>query len=146
MKLSITKLNFLANNVNKQQFINMPGSYLEKKCKVCHASADDDVLIVQKVKESARVMDTVLVSDDTDLLILLCYHASMDSHNIIFKPEPKKNAKKRRVWSIKAVKEQLGPSNILFLHAILGCDTTSQLYGIRKATSLKKFKSSRHFQ
>ena len=33
-----------------------------------------------------------------------------------------------------------------FLHAILGCDTTSQLYGIGKATFLKKFKSSKLFQ
>ena len=42
--------------------------------------------------------------------------------------------------------QELGPkvcSNTFFLHAILGCDTTSQLYGIGKATSLKKFKSSR---
>ena len=41
--------------------------------------------------------------------------------------------KKPKVWNIKAVKEQLGPeicSNILFLHAVLGCDTTSHLYGI----------------
>jgi len=36
--------------------------------------------------------------------------------------------------------------NILFLHAFLGCDTTSQLYGIGKGTSIKKFQSSAHFQ
>lgn len=76
MKLSMKKVNFLAN------IINMLGSYLEKKCKVYHASADADVLIVRKAVEPARVMDTVLVGDDTDLLILLCFHASMDSHNI----------------------------------------------------------------
>ena len=94
-------------------------------------------------------MDTVLVGENTDLLILLCYHANLDSHNIFFRPEPKKNTKKPRLWSIKAVKEQLGPeicSNILFLHAVLGCDTTSHLYGIGKGTSLKKFKLSRHFR
>ena len=34
----------------------------------------------------------------------------------------------------------------LFLHVVLECDTTSQLYGIGKGTSLKKFKSSKHFQ
>ena len=32
------------------------------------------------------------------------------------------------------------------LHAVLGYDTTSHLYGIGKGTSLKKFKSSRHFR
>ena len=89
-------------------------------------------------------MDTVLIGEDTDLLILLCYHANLDSHNIFFQPEPNKNTNKPR-----AVKEQLGPeicSNILFLHAVLGCDTTSHLYGIGKGTSLKKFKLSRHFR
>ena len=47
------------------------------------------------------------------------------------------------------MKKQLGPeicNNILFIHAILGCDTTSHLYGIGKSTSLKKFKPSKHFQ
>jgi len=52
------------------------------------------------------------------------------------------------VWNIKAIKEHLGAkicSHILFLHALLGCDTTSHLYGIGKGLSLKKFKSSKHF-
>ena len=48
MKFSMKEANFLANSVNKQQFINMLGSYPEKKCKVYHASGDADVLIVQK--------------------------------------------------------------------------------------------------
>ena len=32
-------------------------------------------------------------------------------------------------------------SRILFLHAMLGCDTTSRLYNIGKSTILKKFKA-----
>ena len=54
--------------------------------------------------------------------------------------------KKPKVCNIKAVKEQLGPeicSNILFLHAVLGCDTTSHLYGIGNGAFLKL---SRHFR
>ena len=149
MKLTMKKASFLANSANKQQFIKMLGHHLEKKCKVYHASGDADLLIVQKAVESASLMDTALVGEDTDLLILLCYHASLDSHNIFLRPEPKKTAKKPKVWYIQDVKEQLGPElckNILFLHAVLGCDTTSQLYGIGKGASLKKFKTSRHFQ
>ena len=79
--------------------------------------------------------DTVLVGDDTDILVLLCYHACLESHNILFKPELKKATMKPRVWNITAVKETLGfeiCNNILFLHAILGCDTTSLLYDIGK--------------
>ena len=47
------------------------------------------------------------------------------------------------------MKKQLGREvcdNILFLHAVLGCDTTSQLFGIGKSASLKKFRSSKQFQ
>ena len=119
----------------------MLGDQIENsKCKVHHASGDADLLIVQKAVASAAMVNTVLVGDDTDLLILLCYHASLDSHSILFRPEPKKTTKNPRLWDIKAVKKQLGPevcSHILFLHAVLGCDTTSRLYGIGKGTSLK---------
>jgi len=38
-------------------------------------------------------------------------------------------------------------SNILFIYAVLGCDTTtSHLYGIGKGTSLSKFKGSSLFR
>ena len=106
-----------------------------------HASGDADLLIVQKSLESASAVNTVLVGDDTDLLILLIYHASLDSCSLVLKPESRKSTKKSRVCNIHAVKKQLGPdicSSILFLHAILGCDTTSQLHGIGKGNSLKK--------
>ena len=150
MQLTMKKTHFLANTSNKQLFISMLSDQLEERgCKVHHASGDADLLIVQKAVESATVVDTVLVGDDTNLLVLLYYHAHLDSHSIFFRPEPKKNTKNTRVWNIKAVKEQLGPevcSHILFLHAVLGCDTTSRLYGIGKGTSLKKFKSNRHFR
>ena len=136
VQLPMKKEQFLANKTNKQKFINMPGDHLENsKCKIHHAPGDADLLIVQKAVESAAMVNTLLVGDDTDLLILLCYHASLDSHSIFFQPEPKKATKNPRVWDIKAVKEQLGPevySYILFLHAVLGCDTTSRLYGNRR--------------
>ena len=110
-----------------------------------HAPEDADVLIVQKAVESATLMDTALAGGDTDLLILLCYHPAWILITYFFQPKPKKSVKKPKVLNIEAVKEQLGPeicSNILFLHAVLGCDTTSHLYGIGEGTTLKKFKSS----
>ena len=45
---------------------------------------------------------------------------------------------------MKKVKEQLGKKvcrNLLFLHAITRCDTTSCLYGVGKATVQKKFEN-----
>ena len=93
-------------------------------------------------------MKTVLVGDDTDLFVLLCYHASLDTCNLLFKPEPPQKTKNIRVWDIQAVKRQLGAevcNHILFLHSILGCDTTSCLHGLGKGIALKFFREQRCF-
>ena len=137
MQLTMKKDRFLANKTNKQQFIKMLSEHLEmRNCEVHHAPGDAD-LIVQKAVETATRVNTVLVGDDTDLLILLCYHASVDCRSIYFRPEPKKGTKKPRVWDITFVKKQLGPelcTHILFLHAVLGCDTTSPSTALGRET------------
>ena len=63
--------------------------------------------------------------------------------------KPKANTRGARVCHMKKVKEQLGKDvcrNLLFLHAITGYDTTSRLYGVGKATALKKFENVLHFK
>ena len=82
---------FLMNKINKQRFVSMLGETLEKNnYKSYYVSADADLLIIQKAVESATTMKTVLVGNDTDLFVLLCYHASLGTCNLLFKPEPKK--------------------------------------------------------
>ena len=126
----------------------MLSTELEKSnCQTYHAPGDADLLIVQKAVQSATTSTTVLVGEDTDLIVLLCNHASFNSHDLFFRPETKKT-QKLHVWNIRATKEKLGQdicNNILFIHAILGCDTTSHLYGIGKGKSLSKFKASSMF-
>jgi hypothetical protein len=54
----------------------------------------------------------------------------MESHDLFFRPEPKRNTKNPRIWNIKATKQRLSPdlcNHILFIHALLGCDITSRL-------------------
>ena len=73
----------------------------------------------------------------------------MSAEELFFQPDPRANSTKRRVWNMKVLKEKLGEdvcNNIFFIHAILGCDTTSRLHGIGKGTSLKKFCESHHFR
>ena len=57
---------------------------------------------------------------------------------------------KNRIWDIKVTQSELGDdicNNILFIHAILGCETTSRLYyGLGKGLSLKRFTSSAFFR
>lgn len=92
---------------------------------------------------------TVLVGDDTDLLVLLCYHASEQGYDLYFRPEPKANARGSRVWHMKKFKEQLGKEvcrNLLFLHANTGCGTTSHLFEVGKVTALKKLENVLHLK
>ena len=67
-----------------------------------------------------------------------------------FKYETKANAKKIiKCWNIKANQIALGPEvcHILpFVHAILGCDTTSRLFGLGKGVSLNHAISDVHFR
>ncbi|KAG1664151.1 hypothetical protein GQR58_019964 [Nymphon striatum] len=130
MQVTMKKVQLLANKTNKQRIINMLSKLRAQNCQTHHAAGDADLLIVQKAVESAATTDTVLIGDDTDLLILLIYHTNLKSCDMFFKPEPKKNVKKPRVWNMKYVKQQLEPDvsqHIFFMHALLGCDTTSQV-------------------
>ena len=124
MKINMKKDLFLSNKENKQRFICMLSSCLQEyDCETQHADGDADLLIVQTAVESTRTRATILVEDDTDLLVLL-FHAEPDCHDLYFIPEPKSNTIKRRVWNIKNAKQQLGSdvcNNVLFIHAVLGC-------------------------
>ena len=145
MTLTSTKELFLSNKMNKQKFVYMLGAELEKiNCQVFHDTADADYTIAMKAVESAESIDTVLIGEDTDLLVLLLYHANHQSKEIYFMPEPRKNSK-LRVWNIKEAKEKLGTyicKHILFLHAFLGSDTTSRIYGYGKGALMKKIRSN----
>ena len=98
-------------------------------------SRDADLLIVQKAIQSST---TILVGEDTDLVIPLCYHASFYSHDLFFHPEPKKTQKRSESGTSRSQEKSL--VNIYNnIHAVLGCDTTLCHYGIGK---LSKFKAS----
>ncbi|KAK3750312.1 hypothetical protein QZH41_001772 [Actinostola sp. cb2023] len=79
----------------------------------------------------------------------MIYHGDIDGKDLFFRPEPRQRSKTSRVWNVRETKSALGPdicSNILFIHTLLGCDTTSRIHGLGKATGLKKFKASAYFK
>ena len=138
------KEQFLRNNNNKEMFIIMLSKNLEQAgCHFHNAVGDADLLITQTVTAVARTSTsaTILVGDDTDLLILLCHHVPSDMTNVYFWPEPRHMSRRfPRCWNIAALKLALGPevcNSILFAHAILGCDSTSRLYGLGKGMAIK---------
>ena len=76
--VTMKKEQFLANSENKQRFIFMLSEELKKNnCEVHDAWGDADLLIVMKAVQSANSSNTVFAGDDTDLLVLLCYQASI---------------------------------------------------------------------
>ena len=92
MIVTVQKEQFLANRQNKQNCLSMLSEELQKaNCERHHASGDADLLIAQKAVQCATTKNTVLIGDDTDLLVLLCYHARLDSHGLFFCSESKKH-------------------------------------------------------
>lgn len=151
MVMKSKKDEFLSNKRNKQHFINMLSERLQEAgCRTCHATGDADVLIAQTAVGCADIGQTILVGDDTDLLVLLCYHVKDGSHNIFFRPEPKAGKKKTpRCWDIKALQRFLGrnvSNYLLFAHAMLGCDTTSRVFGIGKGVVIKHMLNATDFK
>ena len=143
MKNNINKYVFLSNKKNKHRFIHMlSGQLAEQDCKLYHAPGDADVLIAKMTVKTAKNIDTVLVADDTDLLVLLCYYVDQEAHDVYLTSDKRRMSNKPPIiWNIKATRTALSPSlcnHLLFIHAFLGCDTTSRIQGIGKSVILKK--------
>ena len=47
---------------------------------------------MQTAVKCAEHSQTVVIGEDTDLLVLLCMHAEMDDEDIIFQSETRQNA------------------------------------------------------
>ena len=114
------------------------------------AESDADTTIVNTALEYSHETDTVVVGDDTDLLILLCVLSTNTQNKVYFRPEPKSSAKEKPYcWDIIKVQNSLVIEvceGLLFAHAISGCDTTSRLYGIGKSIPLKKLQRNQIFR
>ena len=65
----------------------LSNEFSEYGIKTFHAEGDADLLIVQKSLEIAELHNTALVRDDTDLLVLVVFHAKAKSRNIYLMQE-----------------------------------------------------------
>ena len=62
---------------------------------------DADLLIARTAVQSAAAKNTVLVADDTDLVILLCYYADPDGFDLFMQFSTRGITKKNRICDIK---------------------------------------------
>ncbi|KAK7485546.1 hypothetical protein BaRGS_00023234 [Batillaria attramentaria] len=92
-------------------------------------------------KKEQFLANSINKREDADLLVLVCFHADINSENIFFKSDAKLKTKKHKVWHIQAVQRALGMETckmLPFIHALTGCDTTSRLFGVGKGAAFKK--------
>ncbi|GFO18890.1 hypothetical protein PoB_004539500 [Plakobranchus ocellatus] len=86
MICSARKEHFLANSNNKQAFGQYLGDVLEKEgCQVLHAQGD----CVRTAVSCAINKTTVIIGEDTDLLVLLLHHADLRSRPLLLKSRSK---------------------------------------------------------
>ena len=143
------KSDFLENQANKQRFVSYLRELLQSQlCTVIQADGDADLMIVAHAMESAKSSKTVVVADDTDILVLLCSSATNTSHPIHLQPSHRIKTKigvKKRMWHIQHTMKSLGSLSELLpvIHAISGCDTTSRPFGLGKRSVFQKFKKSK---
>ena len=120
-----TKESFLCNPGTKRHFIyTLAQSFMENGIEIFHTDGDADYLIVKTALTKATEHTVAVIGRDTNLLVLLLYHFQPQVCNVYFDSGGK-------IWDIGEERESLGPQicrNILFAHALEGCDTTSSLF------------------
>ena len=106
----------------------------------CRELQNSDILLLLLLLHKLT-KPKILVAYDTDILVLLCFHLLSSMHNLYLQPEPHHVMKKApRCWNMGVVKTTFGEDicyNILFVHAVFGCDTTSKIYSLGKGAALK---------
>ena len=142
--VSMSQQEFLGNTANKVRFIALLTSHLEAAgFEVHHASADADRLIVLTALDVADTCAaSVLVGEDTDLLILLTVLSDPEKDIKMLTPGRKGHPDK--VYSSAALRSALGGmvDSLLFVHAATECDTTSAVYRKGKRVPFRKTASA----
>ena len=130
MPCEVSRDDFLSNTFNKDRLIKYLIDHLTPTYTVTQVEADADVPIVKVVVEYSKKFTTVLVGEDTDLLVLCLALAPPHTKSLFLRPEQKVTGLKTlHIYDIGEVKRKLGSpvcSMLLLLYAFTGCDTTSR--------------------
>lgn len=65
---------------------------------------DVDVKIVQIVVEYVKLKKVIVIGEDRDLLVLLCFYVDLKLYMIYFCIEFKQIIKRMRIWNIQKMK------------------------------------------
>lgn len=145
-ELKLKKEVFLRNRKNKEQFICLLTKKLEENgLPVSKSSVNMNVALAKVAVESSKTHNTIVVGKRADLIIVLCYYAELNRSAVycMYEETPKKPF---QVYNITEMKKHLGELQskyLLFVHAMGGCETTSHMHNISKATLLSKIGDKR---
>lgn len=90
LNISCDREVFLANERNKEALIKLICAELTKHNICVHQAKDDgDTLIVKTAIDLVKTVNTpvVVVAQDTDILVLLCYHCPSNCSSLFFQPD-----------------------------------------------------------
>ena len=91
------------------------------------------------------MQENVLVVEN--MLVLLICHAKNVMHYVFFRPETWRASQKgNRWWNIPSLLGCSVTNKIMFLHNMLGCDTTSGVSGLVKVLYISNIKGDSQFQ
>jgi 5'-3' exonuclease len=139
---------FLANEANKKSFVAcLMQQLLASGYVVKQAFGDADTVIAATALELAEVKGPVtVVADDTDVLVLLVHHFKPQFSDIFMLSQVSKRRSGRTlVMPIRIIRSTVGDAvacQLPVIHAISGCDSTSAMFGMGKATVFRKFVNS----
>jgi len=105
---------------------------------IIQAEGDADVEIAKAAINMPAFRPTTLIGEDTDLLVLLLYHAEVSRCNALYFRSDKAES---HVYNIKVLKQVLGEAvcnDLLFLHAFTGCHSVSRVFGIGKKLGFQR--------
>ena len=124
-------MHILGNGTNKSSFISAISSILDQAgITVEQATSDADTFVSTALEMADSGEAFVLVGTDADDLVMLL--ARTPPHAKLFLLRPSMNTKPAKVFNtcISAIQQAVRDrkQNLLFLHAITGCDTTPALY------------------
>ena len=139
LNISCDREEFLANDRNKEALIQLICAELTKhNIRVHQAKDDGDTLIVKTAINLVKTVNTpvVVVAEDTDILVLLCYHCPSNCSSLFFQPGFD------GLYDISTIDID-DREEFLFKYGWSGNDTVSCIYGHTKCALYKsKFPAS----
>ena len=117
---------FLANEKNKGALIMIMSTEMANhNIVVCQAKDDADTLIVKTAMDLVTSMNTpvVVVAQDTDILVLLCYHRPSNCSNLYLQSDA------GGLYDISTIVDR---EELLFKYGWSGNDTVSCIHGHTK--------------